>query len=110
MITWSKHNTKHKNLISNKQCSQTHDIFRIKHKEHHEQLYRTNQISKVGTTSPKKTPQENQQKHEKKHVETYEFYHRKWARTHWDSRSGRATRTMAAYLHEKNRAEIQNSE
>ena len=89
----------------------TPDIFQIKHKEHNKQLYRTNQIGKVGTTNPKNTPQENKQKHKKKkHVETYEFYHRKRAAPHWDSRSGRETRTMAAYLHEKNRAQIQNSE
>ena len=90
--------------------SQTPDIFQIKHKEHNKQLYRTNQIGKVGTTNPKNTPQENKQKHKKKHVETYEFYSQKWARMDWDSRSGRATRTMAAYLHEKNRAQNQNSE
>ena len=90
--------------------SQTPDIFQIEHKEHNKQLYRTNQIDKIGTTNPKNTPQENKQKHWKKHVETYEFYHRKRAALDWDSRSGRATRTMAAYLHEKNRAQNQNSE
>ena len=91
--------------------SQTPDIFQIKPKEHNKQLYRTNQIGKVGTTSPKNTPQENKQKHKKKkNIETYEFYHREWAGVDWDSRSGRATRTMAAYLHVKNRAENQNSE
>ena len=37
----------------------------MKHKEHNKQLYRTNQIGKVGTTSPKNTPQENKQKHKK---------------------------------------------
>ena len=90
--------------------SQTPDIFQIKPKEHNKQLYRTNQIGKVGTTSPKNTPQENKQKHKKKNIETYEFYQQSGAGTHWDSRSGRATRTMAAYLHVKNRAENQNSE
>ena len=80
--------------------SETPDIFEIKHKEHNKQLYRTNQIGKVGTTTPKTHPKKTN-KNIKKHVETYEFYHRKWARTHWDSRSGRATRTMAAYLHVK---------
>ena len=59
---------------------------------------------------PQKHTPRKQTKTLKKHVETYEFYHRKWARMDWDSRSGRATRTMAAYLHVKNRAENQNSE
>ena len=43
--------------------SQTPDIFQIKPKEHNKQLYRTNQIGKVGTTNPKNIPQENKQKH-----------------------------------------------
>ena len=34
-------------------------------------------------------------------MKTYVFYHQKWAAMDWDSRSGRATRTMAAYLHVK---------
>ena len=43
-------------------------------------------------------------------MKTFDFYKQKWAGMDWDSRSGRATRTMVAFLHEKNIAEIQNSE
>ena len=101
---------RHKSLDSQKTYQRKPDIFQNKPKEHNKQLHRTNQTGKISQQAPKRHPKRTNKNMKKKHVETYEFYHRKWAALDWDSRSGRATRTMAAYLHEKNRAQIQNSE
>ena len=84
--------------------------FQTKHKKTQHTTLQNQPNRENRHNNPKNTPQENKQKNKNKQAETYEFYHRKWAALDWDSRSGRATRTMAAYLHVKNRAQNQNSE
>ena len=65
--------------------SETPDICQIKHKEHNKQLYRTNQIGKVGTTTPKTHPKKtnkNIKKNTSKHTSFTIESEPEWTGTH----------------------------
>ena len=62
-----KHKEPKQNIFRWYLISQTPDIFQNKPKEHNKQLYITNQIGKVGTTTPKTYPKKTNKNIKKTH-------------------------------------------